>query len=73
MWTATVYLVRAKGKMYYLITLIPACFMTAVVTTFICVDKIGFRLPQEWNYAIGLGTFAISAILFYLWKLRKNK
>ena len=73
LWTATVYLVRAKGKMYYLITLIPACFMTAVVTTFICVDKIGFRLPQEWNYAIGLGTFAISAILFYLWKLRKNK
>ena len=72
LWTATIYLVRKKGKMWYLITLLPALFMTATCTTFICVDKIGFRLPQTWNYAIGLGTFALSAILFYLWKYRNK-
>ena len=72
-WTATVYLVRKKGGLYYLITLIPGLFMTSVCTTFILVDKIGIGLPQTLIPWIALGTFAISTILFYLWKLRKNK
>ncbi|MBQ6763301.1 MAG: carbon starvation protein A [Bacteroidales bacterium] len=72
-WTATVYLVRNKGGLYYLITLIPGLFMTSVCTTFILVDKIGIGLPASTIPWIALGTFAISTILFYLWKLRKNK
>ena len=71
-WTATVYLVRKKGGLYYLITLIPGLFMTAVCTTFILVDKIGLGIPVPFIPWIALGTFAISAILFYLWKTRKN-
>ena len=71
-WTATVYLVRKKGGLYYLITLIPGLFMTAVCTTFILVDKIGLGIPAPFIPWIALGTFAISAILFYLWKTRKN-
>ena len=72
-WTATVYLVRNKGGLYYLITLIPGLFMTSVCTTFILVDKIGLGVPQQFIPWIALGTFAISAILFYLWKSRKTK
>ena len=72
-WTATVYLVKKKGGLYYLITLIPGLFMTAVCTTFILVDKIGLGLPVSTIPWIAVGTFAISAILFYLWKSRKNK
>ena len=72
-WTATVYLVRKKGGLYYLITLIPGLFMTSVCTTFILVDKIGLGLPAPAIPWIALGTFAISAILFYLWKSRKNR
>ena len=72
LWTATIYLVRKKGGLWYLVTLLPALFMTAVCTTFICVDKIGLRLPQEWNFAIGLSTFVLAAVLFYLWKFRKH-
>ena len=72
-WTATVYLVRNKGSLYYLITLIPGLFMTSVCTTFILVDKIGLGLPKTCIPWIALGTFAISAILFYLWKSRNNK
>ena len=72
LWTATIYLVRKKGGMWYLVTLLPALFMTSVCTTFICVDKIGLRLPQEWNFAIGLSTFVLAAVLFYLWKFRKH-
>ena len=70
LWTATVYLVKAKGGQWYLITLLPALFMTSVCTTFILVDKIGFRLGQDVAPWIGLGTFVISAVLFYLWKNR---
>ena len=74
LWTATVYLVRKKGGLWYLVTLVPALLMTAVCVTFICVDKIGLRLPQIWNYSIGLATLVISAFLFYLWIiLRKHK
>ena len=72
-WTATVYLVREKGGLWFLITLIPGLFMTSVCTTFILVDKIGLGLPQSLIPWIAVATFAISAILFYLWKNRKNR
>ena len=74
LWTATVYLVQRGGsrKPYYLITLLPALLMTAVCVSFILVDKTGFRLPQTLAPWIGVGTFVISTILFYLWKNRKN-
>ena len=72
-WTATVYLVKNKGGLYYLITLIPGLFMTSVCLTFILVDKIGLGLPAAVIPWIAVGTFVISAILFYLWKYRKNR
>ena len=72
-WTATVYLVRTKGGLWYLVTLIPGLFMTSVCTTFILVDKIGLGLPASTIPWFAIGTFAISAILFYLWKNRKNR
>ncbi len=72
-WTATVYLVRNRKGCYYLITLLPGLFMTSVCTTFILVDRIGLGLPEATIPWIALGTFEISAILFYLWKFRKNK
>jgi carbon starvation protein CstA len=72
-WTATVYLVKNKGGLYYLITLLPGLFMTSVCTTFILVDQIGLGLPQTLIPWIAIGTFAISAFLFYLWKFRKNR
>ena len=68
LWTATIYLYRTKGASWYLITLLPALFMTAVCVTFILVDKIGLGVNQAAAPWIGLATFAISAILFYLWK-----
>ena len=72
LWTATAYFVKKKSGFWYLITLLPALFMTAVCVTFILVDKIGFRMPQSLAPWIGLGTFVISTILFYLWKNSKK-
>ena len=73
LWTITVYLARSKKGMWYLITLVPACFMTAVSVSFILVDKVGFGINAAAAPGIGLAAFAISGILFYIWKYKGNK
>ena len=72
LWTATAYLVKTKRGCAYLLTLLPALFMTAVCVTFILVDKIGFRLPQDLAPWIGLGTFAVATVLFF-WLKNRHK
>lgn len=73
LWTATAYLVKFKKGLTYLITMIPAAFMTAVCTTYICVAKIGLGLPNSWNRAIGLATFVVSLVVFYILYFRRRK
>ena len=67
LWTATVYLVKAKKGAWYLISLLPAAFMTSVCLTFICVDKTGFGLNHSLIPWLGVGTFVISLVLFFIW------
>ena len=67
LWTATVYLAKSRKGAWYLITLLPAAFMTAVCLTFICIDKTGFHLPASLNVWLGLGTFLVSLLLFFCW------
>ena len=71
LWTATAYFVK-RGGLNYLLTLLPAMFMTAVCVTFICVDKIGFRMPEGIAPWLGLGTFIVSGIVFWLLKKRSR-
>ena len=79
LWTATVYLFRREQgslgarRCYYLVTLLPALLMTSVCVTFILVDKTGFRLPQGLAPWIGIGTFAVSLLLFVWWARRGAK
>ena len=75
LWTVTVWLTINKKGLYYLIGMLPAAFMTAVCTTYICVDKIGFHMPPAWIPYIAVGVFALSVCLYYLLsrKLRKEK
>ena len=71
LWTATAYFVK-NGKRYsYLLSFIPAVFMTAVCVTFICVDKTGFRLPQTLIPWIAGVTAIASIVVFYLIKKKK--
>jgi len=72
LWTITVYLQRKRKGMWYMVTLLPSLFMTAVCVTFILVDKIGLGIGAAAAPWIGLGTFALSAILFYLWKNKRR-
>lgn len=67
LWTLTVYLARA-GKMYG-VTLIPAVFMTAVITTYLLFAQEGFGFPYPVSLATGWGVALVSLGLFWL---RKN-
>jgi carbon starvation protein CstA len=72
LWTATVYLAGRKGKSY-LLTLVPALFMTCVTTTYICIAKEGFRLPHGISYAIGLAALVVAGAWFFVWKKRRDR
>ena len=69
LWAVTVYLVR-KQKLF-VITLIPALFMTAVCTSYLLCVKL-FQLPETAVWCIAAGSVIISLVWFYLW-YRKNK
>ena len=73
LWTATTYLVKEKGGQWFLITFIPAVFMTTVCVTFILVDKIGFGVPQEYTPWIAAASALFALPGFYYWNYRKNK
>lgn len=68
LWAITVYL--AQERKFYWITLIPAVFMTAVITTYLLFAPEGFSLPKEIAYPIGIGLSLLSFVGFFIY--RKN-
>ena len=73
LWAVTVFLAREREGAAYLITLLPACLMTAVSISYICIAQIGLNLPLGWNRAIGAAVIGISAALFFCWKYTKAR
>ena len=68
LWAITVYLSKEhKDKKYYIISLIPAAFVTSVCTAYICVAKIGFGLPDSWLPFIGIFMYLFSCVAFFTW------
>ncbi|MBQ8221811.1 MAG: carbon starvation protein A [Bacteroidales bacterium] len=70
LWAMTVYLVLEKKN--YLVTLLPALFMTCVVTTYISVAPEGFRLNEIVSYCIGGAATMAAIVWFVVWK-KKNE
>lgn len=70
LWTITVYLFQ-KRKTYW-ITLLPALFMTAVVTTYIMLAPEGFALSKTISYGIGFITTSLILIIFIRYKLKED-
>jgi carbon starvation protein CstA len=68
LWAVTVYLVRQKKP--YLITLIPAIFMTIVCTTFLLSEQI-FSLSGRVSYALALGCLCVCCAWFAVWYKRE--
>ena len=71
LWTITAFLSRHRKGLTYMMTLLPASFMTAVTVTFILTAKIGFNLPTDWTAVIGVTTFVLSLALFYFARMRR--
>lgn len=81
LWAATVYLYKqehaegANYKLGYIMTLIPALFMTMVSVSYIMIAPEGFHLPQElrWTgYALA-GVVALGLLAgFSLWSRKIN-
>lgn len=63
LWTVTAYLVRERKP--YVITLVPAVFMTCVCTTFLMVSKTAFGLPNAVGYTVGAVAAVVSLVWFF--------
>lgn len=63
LWTSTVYLARENKP--YIITLIPAVFMTVVCATFLMVSKTAFGLSSTIGYSVGALAGIVSLICFF--------
>lgn len=66
LWALTVFLARA-GKLY-IVTLIPALFMTAVCSTYIFVAPEGLAMNAIPSQIIGCTITAITLVAFVVWK-----
>lgn len=66
LWTLTVYLFK-NGK-FYLITLVPAVFMTAVCTSFLLVSKNAFGFEPSIGYVAAFVVAVLSLVLFFIWR-----
>lgn len=62
LWTSAAYLIK-QAKLHWIAT-IPATFMTAVATTYIFFDKIGFGMPLGTATLIGVLAAGLSLALF---------
>jgi carbon starvation protein CstA len=73
LWAITVYLVIHKSN--YWITLLPALFMTMVVTTYLFLAPEGFGLNPAISYIIGSIVTLITLVMFifYLKSGRKSQ
>ena len=66
LWAITVYLLKA-GKTYW-VTLIPAVFMTAVITTYLLFAPEGFSLPRNISYSIGITAALTALVAFFIYR-----
>ncbi|MDE6012276.1 MAG: hypothetical protein K2G91_06015, partial [Prevotella sp.] len=75
LWAITVYLVRNRKA--YIITLIPAVFMTVVCTTFFVVEQ-AFNIEDQQLKSlltiwVAVGASVVSVIWFLVWYFLKGK
>lgn len=69
LWAITIYLEQKRKP--YIITLIPALFMTCVSVTYICIAPEGFQLPYALSYS--LGAIAVMATLTWFLVRKRRK
>ena len=68
LWTLTVYL--ALKKKPYIITLIPAIFMTVVCTVFLIVSPQALNLGDAWALPTAVVVAIVAIVWFFVWRRR---
>ena len=71
LWAITVYLVRQKKP--WIITMLPALFMTVVCSSFIMISPNAFGFDMTVGYAIGGAALIVSLAWFFVWKSKESK
>ena len=71
LWTITVYLTTQRKNFW--VTLIPALFMTSVVTTYLLFSPEGFSLNKQTSYFIGFLATLLAGLLFWYFSQQLNK
>ena len=69
LWAITVYL--ALKRKYFVITMIPAIFMTCVCASFLCVSKDALGMSAGYGYTIGVAVAIICTVWFSRWYRKK--
>ena len=70
LWTVTVYLVQSRKP--FVVTLLPAIFMTVVCSTFLVVSKNAFGASMSIGYVVALVALMVSSAWFFAWYRKFN-
>ena len=65
LWAITVYLARQQKK--FVVTLVPALFMTVVCSTFLLISNQAFGLSANIAYTGSVVVLVIASVWFYTW------
>lgn len=65
LWTITVYLVQKKKP--FIISLVPALFMTVVCSTFLMVSKDAFGIDTTYGYIGSVVVLVVALAWFFAW------
>jgi carbon starvation protein CstA len=71
LWAITIYL--ATERKNYWITLVPAFFMTAVVSAYLLVAPEGFAISTFYGQVSGVCIAAVMVSWFLLWRNSSDK
>lgn len=71
LWTLTVYMVQQKKP--YIITLVPALFMTVVCSTFLLVSPEAMALSEGISYTFSVVFLVVALVWFFAWYRKYQK
>ena len=71
LWTITVYLVQQKKP--FIITLVPALFMTVVCSTFLLISPQALGLDGTLGYSGRVIILVVALVWFFSWFKKRNK
>lgn len=71
LWTVTVYMVQQRKP--FIITLIPAIFMTTVCSTFLLISPMAFHLSTTVSYTGAIIACVIACVWFFAWYRKQTQ